>query len=549
MLGPGDVVVDRYRLVRRLADGGMGTVWEGWDERLRRPVAIKQLHVPQGLSEQDADAVTQRAMREARLTARLHHPNAVPVYDIVDHEARPCLVMQYVPSTSLQQLVRDKGALPVGECARIGSEIASALAAAHAVGIVHRDVKPGNVLITEDGTAKITDFGISHALDDITVTSTGMVSGTPAYLAPEVARGADSSFASDVFSLGATLYFAVEGTPPFGTGANPMATLHRVASGQPNPPIRSGAVTPALAEMLAQDPADRPPMVDVAQRLAAVADASPESRPDSLPDEATWVMPLPAPTPSTATPEPPSATPEPPSASPEPPSASPGPPSSALPEPPPGSPSSAPPESPPVTTWLASSPRARLQALSLDSSSAGRPRRGGRRRLLIPVLGALVVIGLALVIALVLINPTGGSGTGAATGTTGASSPTQSTRSTPAPSTSASATAAAGAELSQAVVDYYRLLPGNTDAGWQLLTGGYRNSHAQGRTSYNEFWGSVRRVSVAAAKASGPGTVTATITYFYKNGRVVDERTTFGLTRDGGTLKIATTTVLSSVTR
>src|SRR4051794_27226801 len=245
----------------------MGTVWEAWDERLQRRVAVKQLHPQPGLNPADAQVAGERALREARNTARLHHPHAVPVYDVVDHEGQPCLVMQYLHAKSLQALLAERGALSGAEVARIGSEVASALEAAHQVGIVHRDVKPGNVLIEADGEAKLTDFGISHAHGDPSLTSTGVVTGTPAYLAPEVARGAPASAASDVFSLGSMLYTALEGTSPFGDGRNVMATLHRSASGQIEPPRRSGPLTPVIMRMLAVDPADRPSMADVASEL------------------------------------------------------------------------------------------------------------------------------------------------------------------------------------------------------------------------------------------------------------------------------------------
>ncbi len=264
----GEVIADRYRLVHQIAVGGMGLVWEAWDELLLRRVAVKQLLTQPGLAEQEIVTARNRVIREARITARLHHPNAVTLYDVVDHAGYPCLIMQFVPSVSLSSLLHEHGPLPTTVVARIGADIASALVAAHAVGIVHRDVKPGNVLITDDGTAKLTDFGISHAVGDITLTATGMVSGTPAYLAPEVARGGDSGFPADVFSLGSTLYAALEGSPPFGVDPNPMAVLHRVGSGRIDPPRRSGSLTPLLLRMLAPGPPDRPVMLEVAQTLA-----------------------------------------------------------------------------------------------------------------------------------------------------------------------------------------------------------------------------------------------------------------------------------------
>ena len=276
------LLADRYRLVREVGRGGMGVVWEAWDERLERPVAVKELRPQPGLTPEEARLAKDRAMREARITARLHHRNAVPVFDVVEHQGQPCLVMQFVPSVPLSAVLREGGPLGVAETARFGAEVASALAAAHQLGIVHRDVKPGNVLITDDGTALISDFGISRALGDATLTSTGLVHGTPAYLAPEVARGAESTYASDVFSLGASLYACVEGGPPFGTDANSIALLYRVASGELAEPQRAGRLAPVLLEMLRADPAGRPAMGEVAVRLAALEAAGPAT-PVTLP--------------------------------------------------------------------------------------------------------------------------------------------------------------------------------------------------------------------------------------------------------------------------
>ena len=198
MAGPGALIADRYRLVRQLGAGGMGVVWEARDERLHRQVAVKQLRHQPGLTEAETDVVVQRAMREARINARLEHPYAVSVFDVVEHEGSPCIVMELVPSMPLSEVMRELGALAPTEAARTGSQVAAALAVAHGLGIVHRDVKPGNVLIGDDGTARICDFGISRSFGDTALTMTGMITGTPAYLAPEVARGQEASFASDV---------------------------------------------------------------------------------------------------------------------------------------------------------------------------------------------------------------------------------------------------------------------------------------------------------------------------------------------------------------
>ena len=267
----GELIDGRYRLVSCIGRGSMGAVWRARDERLDRVVALK-LVVARGMSPDDAmekEAVG-RARREGRITARLQHPNAISVHDVVEHEGRPCLVMEYLPSRSLSEVVETHGVLQPTEVATIGFQIASALAAAHELGIVHRDVKPDNVLLAEDGTAKITDFGIARAPDDGAVTAVGILAGTPAYLAPEVATGSETSPRSDVFSLGSTLYAAFEGKPPYGMDQNTIALLHQVAYGEITPPRRGGAVADLLVEMLRRDPETRPTMAEVADRFEQV---------------------------------------------------------------------------------------------------------------------------------------------------------------------------------------------------------------------------------------------------------------------------------------
>lgn len=258
----------------------MGVVWQAYDERLRRAVAVKQLRLEPGLDPEDANEARERAMREGRIAARLHHPNAVSVFDVVDEDDAPWLVMEYVPSRSLAAEMAERGVLQPDEVGRIGAQIAHALVAAHAAGIVHRDIKPANVLLGENGNVKITDFGISRASGDVAVTKTGLIAGTPAYLAPEVAYGRPPEAPADVFSLGSTLYAAVEGEPPFGMSENTLGLLHAVAAGRINPPQQAGILTEVLIQLLNADPAARPTSITAARWLDAVARGS---RPDIRP--------------------------------------------------------------------------------------------------------------------------------------------------------------------------------------------------------------------------------------------------------------------------
>ncbi|WP_344690848.1 serine/threonine-protein kinase, partial [Blastococcus jejuensis] len=275
MTAPGRLVAGRYRLQSQIGGGGMGTVWLARDELLGRQVAIKQVLSPPGADEAQIDEQRQRALREGRIAARLSHPHAISVYDVALESGQPWLVMEYLPSRSLAAVLTEDGVLSTGVVAQVGAQVADALAATHAAGIVHRDVKPANILIGEggrvEGLVKITDFGISHASGDVTLTQTGQITGTPAFLAPEVAQGREMTEASDVFSLGATLYTCLEGQPPFGMEDNALAMLHRVAGGQIRPPLRAGSMAEPLVRMLAADPADRPTMVEVRDELAALA--------------------------------------------------------------------------------------------------------------------------------------------------------------------------------------------------------------------------------------------------------------------------------------
>ncbi|KZB79390.1 serine/threonine-protein kinase [Amycolatopsis regifaucium] len=267
-------LADRFDLIEPVGGGSMGTVWRARDDNLERTVAIKELLLPHGQGEQKADEAKNRALREARIAARLVHPHAITVFGVIDEQDRPWIIMEYLPSTSLADKLRD-GPMEVDDVIRLAIQLCSALAAAHRAGIVHRDIKPGNVLLGEDGTVKITDFGISRAMGDVQLTATGEISGTPAFLAPEVARGEDATSASDVFSLGATLYTALEGGTPYGTAENPIALLYRASSGEITPPVRSGILTPLLTRLLDVRPDSRPTMAETERELRALAAGEP----------------------------------------------------------------------------------------------------------------------------------------------------------------------------------------------------------------------------------------------------------------------------------
>jgi hypothetical protein len=410
-------------------------------------------------------------------------------------------------------------------------------------------VKPGNILVADDGAAMISDFGISHALGDVTLTSTGMVHGTPAYLAPEIARGGEATTASDVFSLGSTLYAAVEGTPPFGTDSNSIGLLHRVAAADFPPPEQAGPLAPLLAEMLSSDPADRPPMGAVAGRLKALA-GDPAPAPAPVLD----VAPAPAEGATAGT-------------------------------------------APTAVMAAATGASAATTGTDADlAAAAPRPRPRRRPARALAAVAALVVAGVLAGFVWVQYGAPGGAAardgsldtrrndppaTGAPTPGSSASStpangpsrspapgadgsasstrpPTTRAPSTPPPrprTSSAPPTTAAPPETrepeppaagdpAEAVRSYYALMPAGTDQGWSRMTARYQRRTAINRRTYERFWAQFRRVEVSNVTVEGPDRAVATLTYLLRTGEVKVERTEFRFVEEDGQLKIDRSEVL-----
>jgi len=275
----GRLVGGRYALTDVLGRGGMGTVWLATDRVLERQVALKEVTFSVDLSDEDRRVLRERTMREARAAARLVHPCVTTVYDVVEDDGKPWLVMEHVSARSLQEILEERGALSPDAVARIGLDVLAALEAAHEAGIVHRDVKPANVLVDRDGGACLTDFGIATATGDSSLTTGGALIGSPSYMAPERANGEPPGPAVDLWSLGATLYAAVEGRPPFDRG-EAMATLMSVVSEPPAPMLRAGLLEPVLTGLLTKDPAHRLSVVEARRRLVALRSGGGTARPE-----------------------------------------------------------------------------------------------------------------------------------------------------------------------------------------------------------------------------------------------------------------------------
>lgn len=251
------VLAGRYRLLRPIGTGGMGTVWRAHDDMLDRPVAVKEVLLPAGLDDEARQLMRRRTMREARAAARLRHPAIVTIYDVIEHDDQPWIVMELVEGQSLAEALRSRGSLSVAETAGIALRVLDALITAQASGVQHRDVKPANVLLGEHGRIVLTDFGIARNVGDETLTSAGQLIGSPDFLAPERARGRTApGLQSDLWSLGAMVYVMVEGRPPFQRNG-PLPTLAAVVMDEPPAPRRAGPLAPLIDGLLIKDPAFR----------------------------------------------------------------------------------------------------------------------------------------------------------------------------------------------------------------------------------------------------------------------------------------------------
>ncbi|MFC7720790.1 serine/threonine-protein kinase [Nonomuraea recticatena] len=267
-------IAGRYHLKEPIGKGGMGIVWRAHDELLDREVAVKEVRYAAVLGD-EVQLLNRRTMREARAAARFTHPNVIVVHDVIEEDDRPWIVMQLVQSRSLGQVIKADGPLAPGKVAEIGLAVLDALRGAHDAGVLHRDVKPENVLLAEDGRVVLTDFGIATLETETALTMTGLA-GTPAFIAPERLKGLPARRESDLWSLGATLYTAVEGRAPHERGMA-MATMMAVLNDDPEPPKRAGALKPVLAGLLAKEPDQRLGFDEAARLLRRAAAESSRS--------------------------------------------------------------------------------------------------------------------------------------------------------------------------------------------------------------------------------------------------------------------------------
>ncbi|MBG0829537.1 protein kinase [Planomonospora sp. ID67723] len=283
-------VAGRYHLLEPIGEGGMGVVWRAHDELLDRVVAVKEVRY-RGVDEATQDELNRRTIREAKTAGRLDHPSVIIVHDVIEEGGRPWIVMQLVRSRSLGEVVRERGPLPPGRVASVGLSVLSALRAAHAAGILHRDVKPENVLLADDDRVVLTDFGIAATTQEPGITRTGGMVGTPAFLPPERLHGLPAGPESDLWSLGATLYAALEGHPPF-QRPTAAATMMAVLQGEPGPMTHGGPLSTAILGLMTRDPAAR---MGAAEAEVLLARAAGRPLPGDIPPSREPARPVPPP--------------------------------------------------------------------------------------------------------------------------------------------------------------------------------------------------------------------------------------------------------------
>jgi eukaryotic-like serine/threonine-protein kinase len=280
----------RYQLRAAIGNGGMGTVWQAVDTVLRRDVAVKEVLLPPGMPPAERTAMYERTFREGRAAAALSHPSVVQVYDVVTENGRPWIVMELLQARSLSEIIISDGPLAGRAVAKIGIALLGALEVAHAAGVLHRDVKPANVLICADGRCVLTDFGVARMPSESNLTQPGMVLGSPHFISPERAIGAPFGPPSDLFSLGVTLYTAAEGRPPFDRG-DPFETMRAIVEDQPAPATRAGVLTPVLMGLLDKDPGKRWTVTEARKALRDLTNGALTNRAATQPTDPQAIMP------------------------------------------------------------------------------------------------------------------------------------------------------------------------------------------------------------------------------------------------------------------
>jgi eukaryotic-like serine/threonine-protein kinase len=479
-------IAGRYTLEAEIGRGGMGAVWRGRDEVLGRTVALKRIGVaPGGIT---PDAI--RAEREAKLAAKLNHANVVAVYDLVeqvtpDGLSQQWLVMENVEGTDLAELIRTRGRLTPDEAAPILAQVASALAAAHGAGIVHRDVKPSNILVAPDGQVKLSDFGIARTAADPSLTQTGLVTGSPAYMSPEVASGQQATPASDVWSWGASLFHALEGQPPYQINDNLLGALYRIVHEEPPRAGAAGWLAPVLAATMTRDVEQRWPMTRVHEFLEGGPDTQPAlasvggladigfaapARTRSYDDGgSTQVLPL-----SSTTTAPP---------------------------PPPATPGEDPGPEPPSRRWAI-------------------------------VVGAAVAVVVAMVIAFAIGLHDGNGGDDDRSGpSTGTSSPSNGGQTTTADEPTEDG-------MTSFIRDYIDTAVSDPASAFKMLTPEFQDQ-SKGLTGYEEFWGEVRNAKILSVSAD-PQSLEVAYRYRYvRPGGPTTEDVTLQLAYEDGTYLIA----------